>query len=282
VTEEQKRNFAAAVALMKEGRKEVDAEVEHLVTLYAKAESDLTFEVLKVLSQPDAPLKWRKRRLVEVRAILKRVDTAAMKRIRGVVKDSFRLGARTAKRTQVFGDQTTFSRVNREAVDILVENLEGRLGAATQTVGRRVEDVFRREQLRYATRQIVTNVPLPYTSGEMARTLRRRKATAFVDKSGREWGLESYAEMAIKTTQSDAVAQGTQNAMLDRGFDLAAVNSVVGPCHICKPFDGKTYSLTGQTEGYERLVELPPFHPRCRHFILPAVEAADHRLPVAA
>lgn len=274
-----KHNRLAAIRLAQQGRKDLDDMQVGLVARYAAAEAAITAVVGRaILSGRLGGLRFRRSQQRQIAELLAKVDALAKPRTRRVLRDAFRLGARVAKRTRLFGEaDDPFSRMNRASLDLLIDNLDGRLSAATDTVGRRVDDVFRREGLRMAAVQIADERTLARATREMAERLSREGATSFTDRSGKRWGLERYAEMAIRTVTSEAQFAGTQAVMLGLGFDLVEVNKVREPCAQCKPYDGETFSLTGRAKDHPRLDRVFPIHPRCRHFILPSPLAFEER-----
>lgn len=75
----------------------------------------------------------------------------------------------------------------------------------------------------------------------------------FVDKSGRNWTTEAYANMVIRTSQrrvaTDAMfARGEQY-----GTDLVEVSSHAGARPGCAPYQGQIYSRSGTSDKYPAL-----------------------------
>lgn len=104
--------------------------------------------------------------------------------------------------------------------------------------------------------------------------LRKRGITSFVDKAGRAWNMERYAEMNARTiarrTQSAATRLRTQEA----GYDLVVIIDHARECPLCRPWEGKTVSLSGKTPGYPKMetAEAQGYgHPSCCHAEAPAV-----------
>jgi hypothetical protein len=111
--------------------------------------------------------------------------------------------------------------------------------------------------------------------------------TAFVDKSGRKWSLESYATMATRTTSRQATNLGTQLA--DPEHDLYRISSHGTTCPICAPLEGRVYSRSGTDPDYPPLAsafgKIDPMgadslensylnmHPNCTHSIFRWTEA---------
>lgn len=243
-----------------------------LVAEYVRAEAELKALVATHLIRGDFE-SARVRRLIfrQASTVLETLRAASIPQAQELVREAYEAGVRIA------GEQG-HNTIEEEAVRTLQDNLENSLDAATNTVGRRVEDVFRREGLRFAAANASGDHDLPELTKQFADRLREEGVTSFVDKAGRQWGLENYAEMAIRTTTTEARTEGTSHTLITRGFDLVTVHNPTGGCpRICADFVGKTYSLTGRADGYPVLDRPPPFHGRCECFIAPARDAAAER-----
>lgn len=162
----------------------------------------------------------------------------------------------------------------REAAQVVAENLANRLGAATVTVGRRSEDALRRVQLEEVGRGVAAGSARREVSAAIARRLVEDRVTdaltGVVDRAGRRWQLDTYAEMAARTATREAVTAGTKARLQSAGLDLVTVSQHAGACPICVPFEGQTYSVSGNDPEYDPLGEEPPFHPNCEHVLYPA------------
>lgn len=217
------------------------------------------------------------RAVVEILAQLQRqaVPVAA-----GAVEAAYSLGVR-ATDSSLGSPRIAFSSlVHQDALEVLADNLANRLNDAAVTVGRRTDDAFRRIGLHETAIGLATGQTMP----QVADRLRQRildegvtdSLTGFVDKGGRRWQLDDYAEMATRTITREAVTEGTANRLLEAGRALVTITQHVGACKVCLPFEGRTYALTveaAKETGYPLLENRPPFHPRCRHVMAPA--AAD-------
>lgn len=95
---------------------------------------------------------------------------------------------------------------------------------------------------------------------------------AIVDRAGRRWKLQTYAEMVTRTKMLQAHAEGTRIEALERGVDLAIISSHNAK-DACRNFEGQIISMNGQTEGFMTYDELRRsnliFHPNCRHKVTP-------------
>ncbi|VXB82283.1 phage minor capsid protein [Aeromicrobium sp. 9AM] len=102
-----------------------------------------------------------------------------------------------------------------------------------------------------------------------------RGISGFIDQAGRNWALESYAEMATRTATSKAVTSAYRDQMVAAGEDLVIVSDAPQECELCEPWEGKILSLTGAPRIDDIEVEATLdeaedeglFHPNCRHSI---------------
>jgi hypothetical protein len=92
---------------------------------------------------------------------------------------------------------------------------------------------------------------------------------------GRKYRADKYAEMVARTKTAEATSVGTANRLLEEGYDLTMV-SAHGATDGCAFYEGKIFSISGTDTRYPSLQELPnggpPFHPNCKHRLVPFVE----------
>lgn len=111
---------------------------------------------------------------------------------------------------------------------------------------RRVDDIWRRIGVE-ATGYSVTGAMTTQQAAQRAFTRMAREGLPFfVDKRGRKWGLDTYAEMAVRTMTNRALRAGHTNTMIEHGIDLVVVSSHKNPAPQCAPFERKVLSLTGK------------------------------------
>ena len=125
---------------------------------------------------------------------------------------------------------------------------------------------------------------LPASSLSLSRIQAAQKAlddfaakgiTGFTDRLGRNWDLASYTEMATRKAVSNAWDDMQAQAMIRSGLDLVEIGtySTEGSCSHCRPWLGKTVSLTGATPGYPTIAQAKAsgwMHPNCRCYDAPA------------
>lgn len=233
----------------------------------------------------------RRAQLAAVDATLQQLKAAAGPLGRQLVFDAWHQAAERAERQvaklsiQTAEIPGAFHGVSTEAVQTMQDSLSKRLDSAVQTLGRRVEDIYGREQRRAALRSILGAEGSPdAASKELQRRLLRDKdvaravrdgQTGFVDSAGKRWKLETYANMATRTVTREAVVQGAWARMVSHGILLARVSAHPGSCEICVPFEGTLIALgpgaptEWKGEAVSDTGESPPYHGNCAHSIAP-------------
>ena len=112
-------------------------------------------------------------------------------------------------------------------------------------------------------------------SNRLSEALRKEIGEGKLVKAGkRNFKPDEYAEIVTRTRTREAVTAGSINSAIELDIDLIQISVHETSCPICRPFQGRVYSITGTTPGFPRLDKRPPFHPRCRHVALPVTE--DH------
>jgi len=247
-----------------------------LVRIYATAARRLRALVQQAIAAERlGTAAYYRRQHEQVRAVLRDLGRKTRPLAIVAILQSYLEGLRIARIVEpaglppaTFGAR--FNSVHRVAVEAAVDALVGRLDAARETVGRSTDDVFRRLTLETVATTIATGEGPRGQARALRAELEKQGLTAFVDKRGARWSLENYSSMATRTGTREASTVATTREMGANGRDLVQISTHVGPCDLCKPFEGKTYSLSGDDERYPRATVLPPYHPNCRHVAFPA------------
>jgi hypothetical protein len=171
------------------------------------------------------------------------------------------------------GVKKQFNLLHKDAIAGLVDDTAKAFAESMTGVSRSA-----RLLLGKATREMITaQIGKGMTAGDALRTVRKtikgtlqeQGLSALIDKGGKRWELDRYAEMLFRTKAVEARNRGLINRMEQNGYDLVQVSSH-GGCDKCQPWEGKILSATGQTPGYPTLAEAEAsglFHPNCRHAI---------------
>ncbi len=231
----------------------------------------------------------RRAQLAAVIATLDQLGAAVDPMARRLVTDAYHQAAARAAE-QITGLNITapeipgaFAGVSREAVATLQDSITGRLRTSRQIVGRQIDDVYGRAGRRAALRAVLGADGSPVTARrqlvadllkdrDIAQAVQRGGA-GFVDRAGKKWALDTYAEMAVRTVTREAVVQGAVDRMVSHGVTLARVSTTADSCDICKAYEGRLVDLGGDTKDFDggavMTGPLPPYHPNCTHSLMP-------------
>lgn len=202
---------------------------------------------------------------------------------------------------------------NAPAVDRLAASLAEDTRPVYARITRVVVDVYRSITSRASTSTLLGALTRRQASQRALDQFANRGVTGFVDSAGRSWDMASYAEMAVRSVTARAAIEGHVDALAEIGVGLVIVSDAPLECPLCRPWEGETLTLSGQsgphtiqaehaTETVGRLRRRPKvipvhvagslvearaaglFHPNCRHSLsayLPGVTTRppDHPTP---
>ena len=146
------------------------------------------------------------------------------------------------------------------AVNQLSYNLLGEIAEASETAMKTVQvfytiarleaDPYRAAALTQVAQQEASGIGWTQTSAGMARELRNKGITAFVDKAGRKWTLSDYCNMCARTTARQAEVAAVLTA---DDHDLWQIVKIGSTCPVCAPLEGRVYSKSGTNPDYPPL-----------------------------
>lgn len=158
-----------------------------------------------------------------------------------------------------------FAQVHQRAIDVIAQNMYNNLRQATQYAGRRIQDEFRQAGIDVMGEKYTEGLTWRETAKRLQDRLLTQGLTGFKDKLGREWRLDSYAQMVARTTSREIATVATLNTCQEADIDLIQISSHYPTCEICAPLQGKVFSISGKDDRYPKLEEeyTPPIHPNC-------------------
>lgn len=174
--------------------------------------------------------------------------------------------------------------INTAAVNAITLEAAGAVASVRSNVLRDVADAYRRITQVVATRSMVTGETRTDRLQAALNEYARRGITGFVDRSGRRWGIDTYADMALRTAVNRAQNEGRREQYQQHGIDLIVTSSHKGCSDLCLPYQGRILSMTGpagrriiedEVNGGTVTVEVTATwaeavaggykHPSCRH-----------------
>lgn len=260
-----------------------EGSIEKVIAIYKKAYKEILGELEHATN---FGIKNRLQILKQIEVILKDLGVDTAKIIRDEITRAYELGAtESVEQLRYVGAEIKvargFNRIHADAVEALVddtqksflESLQGVKRSASQLLGKAVRQQIT-ERLAVGT---IGGKTLKDVQKSIIQTFREEGLTAltstYTNKNGtvvnRQWSLEQYSEMLIRTKAVEARNRGLINRMAENGYDLVQVSAHAG-CDLCRPWEGKILSVTGQTKGFptvEQAEKSGLFHPNCRHAI---------------
>jgi hypothetical protein len=104
---------------------------------------------------------------------------------------------------------------------------------------------------------------------------------SIVDRAGRQWSTESYANMVLRTNTGRVATEVQFERAREYGSDLIEVSSHAGARPLCEPYQGKIYSLSGRSTKYPAFSTTSYGEPaglfgiNCGHFQYPYFEGVS-------
>lgn len=96
-------------------------------------------------------------------------------------------------------------------------------------------------------------------------------AGAFVEAGGQRFRLETYSNLVAQTRLAEAASEASFTTIQAMGIDTVRVSDHGSTDAVCNAFAGKVFSTSGSDSRFPVLRDKPPFHPQCRHILLPFI-----------
>jgi hypothetical protein len=266
---------------------------------YARLESDLIADVGRRLADGIEAPDWQVRKTLAAGQLRRWADTAVQRvdvepEVARALTDAYRAGgvAATAELASIGGRPAGAGRVETAlpgagAISRLIARTVDTLSSTRLPIVRSISDVYQKVIVRAGTVGVLAGTETRRQAAQRAYVqLTRNGVSGFVDRSGKNWSLSGYVDMATRTATAQAAVEGHLDRMGDAGLDLVIVSDASGECERCRPWEGKVLVRGGA--GGKRTIERPSevdddpvtvriegsvseaigaglLHPNCRH-----------------
>ena len=166
-----------------------------------------------------------------------------------------------------------FNVIHKAAIAALVSDTQEAFLETMTGINREAKVLLGKAVREQITQRIaggtVTGKVLKEVKSNVVGVLQEKGLASLVDKGGKAWELDRYAEMLIRTKAVEARNTGMANRMVENGYDLVQVTTH-GADDVCGEWEGRVLSLTGKTPGYPTVHDAEMdglFHPNCKHAI---------------
>lgn len=132
------------------------------------------------------------------------------------------------------------------------------------------DDIYKAVAPEHAIEQVTGNGTTPLQAQARAwQEFLRRGVTGFTDKSGRDWQLSSYVEMAVRTAAGRAFNAARMEHVASMGGNLLFVSDDGHPCPLCLPWQNRVLAIIpdGEHPTVDEATVGGLFHPNCKHHL---------------
>lgn len=244
-------------------------ELERLIKLYLKAETDIINELGRLRSE--GLVDYHAQAALErVQAILRQLESDSWTYVPKMIESNFyvrhpearAIAEPIAKHVAGYANAEALTATQTNIVERLVNNLMGQLIDGNMTVmsnlqsaliGRVEPDIYRTVGLEQVAMQQATGSGVNKAVPEFLKALAREGVTAFTDKAGRNWSLHTYATMVSRTTARQAEILSVVSQ--DDEQDLYQITAHGSTCKLCAPYEGRVYSKSGKDPDFPPLLD---------------------------
>ena len=216
--------------------------------------------------------------LKEIDGILGELDKKTNKWVNRELKTNYLQGKKDTQTLLKKADvsiNVAFNKIDQEAVKVLTSDTQLHFAEAISGVKRystRILDKASKERIKaILVEGRISGATKKVISDNIAGQL-KQGFIALKDKAGKNWKIETYADMLAQTKMTEATNQGLQNQLLQEDYDLVQVTNHGTKCQICEPWEGEILSISGNSKEYRSVDEAEGaglFHPRCQHRLVP-------------
>lgn len=118
------------------------------------------------------------------------------------------------------------------------------------TIARLEDDPYRKLALEQVLREEAAGKPWIKSSQDLVKDMEANGITGFTDKAGRKWSMQSYGNMAVRTTAHQAEVAALLSS---DDHDLWQIVKIGSTCPVCAPLEGRIYSKSGLDPDYPPL-----------------------------
>lgn len=256
--------------------------------IYADAEAAILQKMARTTARTGAPTGFQQSVLAERQRLGREVDQIIRdleNKVPGAVQEVVDLGynrgvgsaASEASKAGIESAILAGSADTGSAVALARAATEP-LGSMGYTIRRWTADIYDQVTQQAAGQVATGTLTRQEASQGLLQKLAKQGVTGFVDRTGRNWEMGSYAEMSTRTATAQAQLAGHTEKLSSLGVDTAMVSDSPEECELCRPWENRVVSISGSTTG--RLSDgqtvagslaqaraAGVFHPGCTHSI---------------
>lgn len=165
-----------------------------------------------------------------------------------------------------------FSQIHFEAANAIAEDAMLKFGHTMTGIKRSAEEVVKFSQQK-SIREIIgagqlEGAAAKEISKQVQAKIAEDRITVLIDRGGKKWDLDVYAEMLTRQMLANSGRDGVLNMAAEFKLDLAIITTHGSAHEECRVWEGKVVSLTGKTPGFPTLqdaIDAGLLHVGCKH-----------------
>lgn len=170
--------------------------------------------------------------------------------------------------------------LNQAVIEDIVLQAREQFVTANAYIGRRIADEFRDVGMDIISNKVLTGSTVKEAQKLMVQRFADKGVSTITYRNGRVVQMDVYARLVARTTTAEATNKGAMNAVMDLGYDLVKMSQNLTTCEICAVYEGRVYSISGDSKDYPPLSEAfssgyNNIHPSCTHRLLPYIPELD-------
>ena len=216
--------------------------------------------------------KFLKQQLKLIEKELIKLDKNTLKWLKETISLSYLFGYNNAytnykelQKDLKYIELDSLNQLHKDAIEVIILNMQTKFKDVIQSVGRQIKDIYREIGLITVREKLMEANTVNSSINSMIKKINEKGIYAYIDKRGRRYRLDSYCEMVIRTTTRETQTFGTINRLLEDKRDLIKISEHGITCDKCAKFEGRIYSLSGNSKDYPIYKNYIPVHPNCRH-----------------
>jgi hypothetical protein len=177
---------------------------------------------------------------------------------------------------------TSTAPIPERRIATLVGEAVGAVDAMKTNILRKTDDEYRKVVASTVSGTISGVETRVQTVQRVINELADRGISGFTDRAGRKWSMGAYADMAVRTAVGRAAMAGHEDRLTELGEDLVIVSQHPDECPLCRPYEGKIFSISGKSDKYPPLQKAKDgglFHPNCGHVATAYFEGYTSPMP---
>lgn len=260
-------------------QKKTPKEIEKLIEIYSRAKQ----RILSTIKQKEAKGNstfYQRSLLSQINGFLKELNKEvrvwSSRNIPKFYEEKLRELNNYVRENDIPVIQTSFSKIHKPAIETIVNNLSNDLVEANNFVGRKINDKFKEIGLETTAEKFAVGQSVKVQKDRIIEELIKSGIIGFTDKAGRNWQIDSYANMVANTTYAEAVNRATVNQLTAWDIDLVKVSENQSACPVCAVYEGRVFSISGNDKRFPALSvaysgDHLNLHPFCKHTLIPYI-----------